>query len=278
MSVVFFLSLAFGLAVNGVINGFTSTGIIQIVLAFILAVIFVLKRYHKLFFGKGATLDVVILFSFIALSVLISYLFGLSRPESIQVRSIMDSRKASELIKKGEYKKAIDILEKQAKESVITLNGRMNLGSAYLNIGKSDLARVQYDIVLKAFPPNAVCYFNYGLLFLNENDLGNAKNCFVISTRYNPQLWMSYLYAGSVSRLQGNVKQALDMYIKADRRSPGQPYLRYLMAKSTYELNDMDVARARIEKALEMDQMPKARSELESMLKEVNRFKRGDQQ
>ena len=282
MSVLFFLLLAAGLILNGTVNGFNLTVILQVILSGLVVVMFIVYKKEKLFFRKisqskkDRLIGSAILAASIAAAVAIVYFVGLTQPESAEVRNVFASQKASALINAGEYEKAVDILENRDLDGTLTVNDRINLGSAYLRLGETRLAKSQYDLALRESPANSVCCFNLALAFMEDGDFQMAMNYFEKAGQLNPQLWVSFLYRGAILRMQGAVRPALEMYIKVDRRNPGQAHIKYMIARLTYELNDLENARLRIETALAMDQQADIREELEAMLAGLNSFQGGD--
>lgn len=265
MSLMFFLILSGGLLVNILLNSISASNIVALVLALLLALAQLPPLRRLLWSFRSRLTGFLIRAGLVVLACLVLLAVHYFEPAGQQLRDSIKSQQAADKLLQGHSDDAAELLEDVADNGNLTLTGRLNLGSAYRDIGKSDKAMEQYNLVLQENPGSSVAYFNYGLIYLDAEDYPNALNCFNAAANLEPDMWVAYLYAGLINREQKDYRKALCNFQKSDLRMPGQPIVNYNLALCAYNLNDVKMAKSYISQALELEQPEEITGELQQM-------------
>ncbi|MDB6120714.1 MAG: Tetratricopeptide 2 repeat protein, partial [Verrucomicrobiaceae bacterium] len=95
-----------------------------------------------------------------------------------------------------------------------------NLGTAYLTIGRPDLARAHYERVLKKDGSNALATGNLGVAIMKSGSAKDAEAYYQNAIKTFPQEGSIFNNLGLAQSAQGRFKEAIESYKKAIAVSP----------------------------------------------------------
>lgn len=120
------------------------------------------------------------------------------------------------------YFKEEKILAKQFITKSLELDpknsdARSNLASIYVEEKKYDLARKEYQNILKdlTYPKQYLTYYNLGKIEYDQNNNLKAKNFFLQSVKENPNACTSNYYVGLIEMREKNYKKAQEHFQQA---------------------------------------------------------------
>lgn len=127
---------------------------------------------------------------------------------------------------------------------------RIALGWSFVELGKMDKAKKQYENALKLDPGNQVARYNLALLKVEDKDLNGAKTDLEALKNENPQNWAARATLGYVYRELAEFTSAIQELELVDAFVPGRSDVIYLLGLTYEKMGDKVKAKATYEKAL----------------------------
>ncbi len=97
---------------------------------------------------------------------------------------------------------------------------RLNLGAAYWNEGKFDLAAQEWEAAFRGGYTNPALWNDLGLVYMRRQDFSNAKEMFERAIREQPSYPDPHLNLGVAFERTGETSRAIAQYQEAIRLSP----------------------------------------------------------
>jgi tetratricopeptide (TPR) repeat protein len=128
-----------------------------------------------------------------------------------------------------------------------------NLGNAYLDQGRRDLAERSYRWALEALPSHTNAMVNLGTMLFEDGRLDEALELFERARSLAPRVAEVTLNIGNVHHARGNLDDASREYERAIELDPSLVEARYNLGRVLYDLGRPDSARKQFERTLELD-------------------------
>jgi len=121
---------------------------------------------------------------------------------------------------KGDYYKALEILNKALELKPDYINSSLNRGLVLSELNSDSLALSDFGKVLKKDPENYFALANKGIILVRRGNIESAKNCFLLSLKSNPVYYRSYYNLGMYYQSKNNPDSAYYYYSQSIRYNP----------------------------------------------------------
>ncbi|HBA89915.1 MAG TPA: hypothetical protein DCZ75_18555 [Geobacter sp.] len=101
--------------------------------------------------------------------------FVISEPSKLDSQSRAEFEEANAMLKKGEYQKSVELLEKVIARSPTLTAPRINIANAYSHLNKPEQAEQHLKAALEAVPGHPVASNDYGLLLRKAGRFAEAR-------------------------------------------------------------------------------------------------------
>lgn len=148
-----------------------------------------------------------------------------------QPRSIWVVALASTLWRQGEFETGVQELESWLEDHPNDARVRLQLANAYLEIDEDEAAREAYRQVLADAPDNVIALNNLAWL-MREEDPDQAREYAERAVELAPEAAAVLDTLGNILIHQGEYHRAEEVFVRAARVDPGNPSLRYQLARA----------------------------------------------
>jgi len=128
-----------------------------------------------------------------------------------------------------------------------------NLGLAYIEEGKYELALEEFGKTLKLNPRYYLAYYNAGVVYQLQNKLNMARDAYEACLRINPGYFRACYNLGIVYKGMGEIDRAIEVYEKAISIDPRHPFVYNNLGVALAEKGRLDRAIDAFKKAIEAD-------------------------
>ena len=143
-----------------------------------------------------------------------------------------------------------DVTQKYPKSVYLA---HINLGNAYLQIGKLDWAKREYKIALENFKPRADSYNNLGVIDFIMGQDEEAVQKFKKSVSINPRFSNAHKNLGAVYYKQGKLDLAEKEFKLAIEYKPNYARAYIALGAIYFDRGKLDAAEQELKKGLEID-------------------------
>ncbi len=144
-----------------------------------------------------------------------------------------------------EFRKAVDAAPDSAR-------ARVNLGSAYSQLGESVAAAEQFREALRLDANNGTAHFNLGVTLAHRGELVEASSHLLSAVRLDPEDAVALRELAAVLARGGNHEKALQAYGQAVRLAPADEEARLGEARELVTLERYAAAASKLRAALEL--------------------------
>jgi tetratricopeptide (TPR) repeat protein len=128
-----------------------------------------------------------------------------------------------------------------------------NLGIAYFNNKKLDLALNQFTIIIEALPNFEKPYFGRGLIYLEQKEYIKARKDFERVVKSNPNDYKGYFNLGKVAAALNESRKAKKMFNKATEINPDDPGIYFELGNIWFSQNKFADAISPYKKCIQID-------------------------
>ncbi|MBD3271271.1 MAG: tetratricopeptide repeat protein [Elusimicrobia bacterium] len=157
------------------------------------------------------------------------------------------------LIKKGEYRDAVYVLDDVAREEPNNTNILWNKAVAYVGMQDYMSAQRIFEAFLETMPDDLYVHLYLGQLYAGMNIPAKAREEYRWVQRYFPDRFEGYYYQARFEADQGNLDTALGLYSEALKRKTDAPELYVSRALIYHQENMIDKAREDYVKAITLN-------------------------
>lgn len=128
-----------------------------------------------------------------------------------------------------------------------------NLGDVYLQAGKLDAAKAEYEAALKINPQEVNAHSNLGIILAQQNQLDAAIAQFQQALAIRPNFGRAVNNLAVALYQEGHLDAALAEYRQAEAINPYYPQIHYNLGHILLQKGQLDEARTELERALQTD-------------------------
>lgn len=273
---VFSFLLLLGALINGLLCGFSPLNSVYVVLPAILlglSVYLNLRTGVVVKLGKfklGADLVGVVVYG-----IILALATGVMSPES----PFSDSERINEsarLLNAGKEKQAERILKKLYDKDQTQPLVNLNLGVVYLKAHKPDLVRQHLDAAQQRLSYDENLWYNYGLMYDQQEDYKNALKCFEKALQLNPNMANAAVYAGMASYKLGNIKRSIYHLEYAYFLKPDSPDILFNLGRAHFKMMNYTQSIEALNTALQLNPNPGLAASIQEQLAVVEKAKGGE--
>jgi len=147
------------------------------------------------------------------------------------------------LAEAGSPQEAVRLLEPLQQEAFPDLDGLNGLGIALAHLGRQADALAVFDRILRLDPNNASAYQNEGSVYLEQQNLGAAREALTRALQRDPDLPLALNGMGVVEVRSGNPRAAIEAWRRAVEVDPRQYDTLFNLGVTLLELGDRVAAR-----------------------------------
>ncbi len=179
-------------------------------------------------------------------------------------------------INEGNNDKAISLLKVLIDKGFATSKIHLNLGLAYTNMKKFDLAEKEYRETLKVDPKNAEAHINLGKLYKKRGENNHALEMYKKAIELNPDLWNVYYNMGEYYNEMGLSKEAELQFKNAVKLKPDNLDSHYALAGIYDQRGNFEMAEEEYKKILDIDpRSPSANKDIGMLYSKNGMYKKG---
>ena len=156
-------------------------------------------------------------------------------------------------IREGNNDKAVSLLNVLINKGVSTTKIHFNLGLAYTNMKKFDLAEKEYWKALKIDPERAEIYNNLGNIYLQRGENSHAFEMYEKAVELNENIWNAYFSIGKHYYEMKRFEDAEKQFRNVVRLKPDHVDSRLVLADIYGRKGDFEMAEEEYKKLLELD-------------------------
>ena len=176
---------------------------------------------------------------------------------------LMNDIAAGEYFRRGDSKRAIELLQEAVRQAPDMPLIRNHLGTAYLSQGMLDAAIVEYRESIRTNPTDASAYNNLGVAYRDKGNEAEALVEFDRAIRINANYADPHVNIGSLHLQRGRLAEAEAAFAAAVRADPLSARARVALGVVYQRLGQTDRAAAEYREALRLDPTnPNARGNL----------------
>jgi len=123
-----------------------------------------------------------------------------------------ENNRAAELMKKGEYREAINVLNSALKHSALFFPYRYNLGVCYLHLDELKKSHLNFTKAQQVVPEYSKTYLELGYIYERWNRDSDAVETFRKALRRNSKEISSFILIGDIFFKRGQYEMARKYY------------------------------------------------------------------
>jgi len=153
-------------------------------------------------------------------------------------------------IQVGYWKNSVTLFEHALRVTTNNFLAHKNLGRAYINRGRIDLALPHFQRALKIEPDNPTAHLNIGTCYLFYGEFEKAETFFKKALELNPAYPKARVNLDKAIHAQKNIDLAISIVQTTARLNPNDPVPQYHLGEIYLQKGNLDKALYHYEKAL----------------------------
>lgn len=166
---------------------------------------------------------------------------------------LMNDLAAGELFKRGDAKRAVELLRVAVREAPEMALLRSHLGAAYHSQGRIDEAIVEYMEAIRTNPTDASAYNNLGVAYRDQGREADALAQFAAAVRINSRYADPHTNIGSIHLEHGRLAEAQAAFAAAVAADPLNAGAHNALGIAYQRLGRLDRAAEQFREALRLD-------------------------
>jgi protein O-mannosyl-transferase len=166
---------------------------------------------------------------------------------------LMNDAAAGELVRRGESKRAVELLQVAVREAPDMPLIRGHLGAAYQSQGQIDQAIGEYQEAIRRNPADAESHNNLGVAYLDKRRVEEAVAEFTAAIKINPRYADPHMNLGVIHLDRGQLTDAVAEFSAAVQLNPASAQAHNSLGVGYFRLGQLDRAEEQYREALRLD-------------------------